>query len=233
MAEPQRALLPKHVGVIMDGNRRWAAQHGVPTFRGHRAGFDALFALIPVIKQLGIPYVTIYTFSTENWLRSQTEVKALMKLVLWVVKNRLKTLKEQGIRVCIIGSKQGIPADILAALQRAETETASGNALTLGVCFNYGGQQEIVDATKAMIRTGVPVDDVTPETFAQYLYAPAIPPVDLVIRTSGEYRLSGFMLWRTQYAELYFSDVLWPDFNEAELNTALEWYAERKRRFGK
>jgi len=224
--------LPRHIGFIMDGNRRWAAERGLPTIEGHRAGFEALFALIPVIKRLGIPYVSIYVFSAENWQRSQAEVKGIMKLLLWVVKNKLKAFKKEGIRIRIIGSRAGIPADIMAALEQAETETAECSEGTLGVCFNYGGQQEVVDAAKGALAAGVSPDDLTIETFSQYMYEPDMPELDLVVRTSGEQRLSGFMLWRAAYAELYFTPLMWPSFSEAELRRAVQAYADRKRRFG-
>lgn len=224
--------LPQHIGVVMDGNRRWAKAHGVPTHEGHRAGFEALFALVPAIKELGIPYVTVYAFSTENWLRSKAEVNGILKLLLWVVKNRLKAFKKEGIRIRIVGSKDGIPSDALSALETAEAETADGTTMTLGVCFNYGGQQEIVDAYKKILEANVAPEELTAEAFANYIYEPEIPAIDLLIRTSGEQRLSGFMLWRAAYAELYFTEKMWPDFSPTELTKALDAYAERQRRYG-
>jgi undecaprenyl diphosphate synthase len=231
-AGPQPGELPRHIGFIMDGNRRWAKQHGLLPVEGHRAGFEALFALIPIIKRMGIPYVSIYVFSAENWSRAEAEVQGVMKLLLWVVKHKLKTFKKEGISIRIIGSRQNVPADVLAALEYAEAETAGNTEGTLGVCFNYGGRQEIVDAAQAAMADGVTADQLTPETFSHYLYHPDIPDLDLVVRTSGERRLSGFMLWRAQYAEFCFTPVLWPDFSEAVLRDVLDEYAQRARRFG-
>jgi len=224
--------LPQHVGIIMDGNRRWATAHGGAASDGHRAGFEALFALLPVVRRLGISHVSIYAFSAENRLRSAEEVGGIMKLLRWVVAHKLPDLKAQGVRVRIIGSKEDLPRMERAALERAERETAACSNLTLGVCFNYGGQQEIVDAVKRIVTADMDPRDITPEHFAQYLYEPDIPPIDLLVRTSGERRLSNFMLWRAAYAELYFTDVLWPDFTETDLQQALAAYAHRQRRFG-
>lgn len=224
--------LPRHIGFIMDGNRRWARQRGLQPVEGHQAGFETLFALIPALKRLGIPYVTIYIFSAENWSRAQSEVQGIMKLLLWIVRHKLKPFKKEGIAIRIIGSRQNVPADVLAALEHAEAETANNTEGTLGVCFNYGGRQEIVDAARAAMADGVTADQLTPETFGQYLYQPDIPDLDLVVRTSGERRLSGFMLWRAQYAEFCFTPVLWPDFSEAVLHDVLDEYAQRARRFG-
>jgi undecaprenyl diphosphate synthase len=155
-----------------------------------------------------------------------------LKLLLWVVKNRLKAFKKEGIRIRIVGSKEGVPSDALAALEAAEAETVNGTTMTLGVCFNYGGQQEIIDAYKNLLAANISPEALTTELFSQHIYEPEVPPIDLVIRTSGEQRLSGFMLWRAAYSELYFTDTFWPDFDKAELTKALDAYAERQRRYG-
>lgn len=224
---------PAHIGIIMDGNRRWATQHGVTTLEGHRAGYRALKALLPVFKQMGIKYLTVYAFSAENWSRSKTEVKGLLGLLKWVFKHELSEFMKNEVRIRIIGSLDGLSADIVKVLNDAEQKTQSNKAGTLGVCFNYGGQAEIVDAAKKLIEQGIVAAQVTAEKFAQALYAPDIPPIDLLIRTGGEQRLSGFMLWRSDYAELYFTDKYWPDFGVADLKTAVADYASRQRRYGK
>jgi len=232
MSDNQLAT-PQHIGIIMDGNRRWAQAHGKHTTAGHKAGFEALFALLEPIKERGIPYVTIYAFSTENWQRSKAEVTGLMRLLHWVVANKVKVLKEQGVKVVIIGDKTNLPAAERKALERAEAETAHNSELTLGVCFNYGGQHEIVDATRRILSKGVAAESVTLESFAAELYAPELPPLDLVVRTSGEQRLSNFMLWRAAYAELVFVDKYWPDYSAEDLDNVLAEYARRQRRHGK
>lgn len=224
--------LPRHMGFIMDGNRRWAKAHGVPTLEGHRKGYEVLSPLLPVVQRLGIPYITIYAFSTENWNRAEAEVAGLMKLLLWVAKHELKTFLRQNIRLRIVGAREHVPPDVAKALANAEEKTAHCNGLTMSICFNYGGQQEIADAVKSIVTAGIKADDITPELVAEHLYAPDLPPLDLVVRTSGEQRISGFMLWSAAYAELYFTETLWPDFDEAELMAALHSYAERGRRFG-
>ncbi len=222
----------QHLGVIMDGNRRWAKQYGLSTIEGHQAGYRALMELLPPVQKLHIPYITFYAFSTENWSRDKLEVKGIMKLMLWVVNTKLDDFVKENIRILLVGSEDNVPPDVLKALRRAEAATAHCTGIVLGICFNYGGQQEIADAMKQLTAKGVAAEDITIDVLSQCMYAPEMPPLDLIIRTSGERRLSGFMLWRAAYAELYFTDVFWPDFDEKELNLALADYAQRGRRFG-
>lgn len=224
--------IPQHIGIIMDGNRRWAKAHGSSAIEGHRAGYKALKALLPAVKQAGIPYFTVYAFSSENWSRAKDEVKGLMQLLKWVFTNELKSLIKEGIKIRIIGSLENIPDDIVKILRKAEKATAQNEAGTLGICFNYGGQHEIVDATKKIIADKLEPAKLTIEKFAKYLYEPDIPPIDLIIRTSGEQRLSNFMLWRAAYSELVFVHKHWPDFNETDLDNAIKEYSERQRRYG-
>ena len=188
--------------------------------------------LLPMVLRLKIPYVTIYALSTENWARDKAEIQGLMQLVRYVLTKQLQIFIKQDIRIRIIGSREHLPPGIDGLLDRAEQETAHCSGMVLGICFNYGGQQEIADACKGVMASGVEAGGVTPELIASHLYAADMPPLDLVVRTSGEQRLSGFMLWQASYAELYFTDVLWPDFDEAELTKALRDYAARGRRFG-
>ncbi len=223
---------PKHVGIIMDGNRRWAAEHGVSTIDGHRAGYQALKALLPAVKRSKVEYLTVFAFSTENWSRSASEVSGLMGLLKWVMKNELHTFMEEDIRIRVIGSKQNLPAGVQELLDNAEQKTAKNKSGTLGVCFNYGGRQEITDAVRKIIQEGVAADDITEELIAKNLYAADIPPLDLIIRTSNEQRLSNFMLWRSDYAELYFIKKHWPEVTEDDFDEALAEYAKRQRRFG-
>lgn len=224
--------LPKHLGIIMDGNRRWAKEHGLNVSEGHKAGYRALKALLPVIKSHKIQYLSIYAFSSENWSRAKNEVGGLMQLLKWAFKNELNDLVEEGIRIRILGSKEGVPKDILRILEKTEDATKNNLEGTLCVCFNYGGQQEILDAVKQIVPKNVEGKNITKEYFEQFLYAADIPPVDLIIRTSGEQRLSNFMLWRAAYSELIFVKKHWPDFTEKDLQECLEEYSARQRRFG-
>jgi undecaprenyl diphosphate synthase len=227
------AVVPQHLGLILDGNRRWARAQGLPTFDGHRKGYENLKTIGKAGIKRGIKYVTAYVFSTENWSRSKEEVDYLMKLLLWVAKHEVAELNRENIRVRFIGSKDRLNDKILKAIDNAEELTKNNTTGTLVLCLNYGGQQEIADAVKAVMNRGVRADEVTKEVVEQQLYAPDIPPIDLIIRTSGEQRLSNFMLWRAAYSELYFVEKHWPDFNEDDLDVALADYAGRERRHGK
>lgn len=223
----------RHLGLIMDGNRRWAKEHNKPVAEGHKEGFRALKALMSTVKELKIEYLSIYSFSSDNWKRKKEEVDALMALVRWVLKNEIKSFKKENIRLRVIGSRQNVPADILELIEKAEADTADRTGGTLAICFNYGGKEEILDATRSIIRQGLKPADVTKEVFEQNLYSNDIPPVDMVVRTSGEHRTSGFMLWRSDYSELMFLDKYWPDFCPDDLYKIVEEYSRRKRRYGK
>lgn len=227
-----QSQLPRHIGFIVDGNRRWAKERGKRSQYGHRAGAQQLKEIAKVIKRKGIPFASAYIFSTENWKRAQEEVNFLMDLTIKLVERDLDELHQENIKIVHIGSREGVPDKVLKALDKAIKKTAQNTATTFGLCFNYGGQHEIIDAVKTMVRDGVNVDDITTEQLGARLYAPEVPSLDFIVRTSGENRLSNFMLWRGAYAELYFPECYWPDFTEEELDAALDEYARRQRRFG-
>lgn len=232
MDKPLGATLPKHVGLILDGNRRWAREHGVPVYEGHKQGYRNVETILDAAVERGIEYVSVYAFSTENWSRSADEVRQLMKLFLWVFKHELGNLKRHGIRVHVLGSKLRIGKALLKAIHIAEQETKDNTRGTLLFCLDYGGQQEIVDAMKQLIADGTAASDITPGLISDELRSSGVPPVDLIIRTSGEQRLSNFMLWQAAYSEFMFTPTKWPDFTVAEFDEMLAAYAERGRRFG-
>lgn len=223
------AALPVHLGIIMDGNRRWARAQGKPTLEGHRQGLEAFKDVSLAAFDRGIKYVSAYAFSTENWQRTQEEVSYLMGLVVKGVEKHLETFHKAGIRLLMLGNRQGVSTKVLKAIDQAVDTTANNTRGTLAICLNYGGHEEIAQAAQAVANAG---QAISPQNLSQHLYAAAMPPIDLLIRTSGEQRLSGFMLWRAAYAELYFTDTLWPDFTEQDLDKALKDYVTRQRRFG-
>jgi undecaprenyl diphosphate synthase len=223
---------PEHLGLILDGNRRWAREHGKPIAEGHRQGYKTLKKICKSALKHGVRYVSAYVFSTENWQRDQKEVQDLMKLLLWICKHEVKELDREGIRIRVIGHKLRLGHALARAIHEAEEKTKDNDRGTLSLCLDYGGQQEIVEATKRIVAEGVDPDDITPELLSKYLYAPDVPPVDLIIRTSGEQRLSNFMLWEAAYSELAFNSAYWPDFTEEDLDRELEKYSKRHRRFG-
>lgn len=225
--------LPTHVGYIVDGNRRWATLRGKNAYAGHYAGYKKLIDVALDTLAAGVPYVSAYVFSTENWKRSEEEIKGLMGLLLRVLKNDAHIFIENNIRVHVAGSRDRLKKPILRAIDEIESRTATlGSGGTLVLCLNYGGQQEIADALKSIIERGVASDDVTAEIIQNSLYAPEVPPCDLIVRTSGEQRLSNFMLWRAAYSELLFVDTLWPDMTKRDVTAILDEYTRRKRRFG-
>lgn len=223
---------PRHVGYILDGNRRWAKAHGLPAYEGHLAGYNALRDVIEATFEAGVEYVSIYAFSTENWKRSEDEVQKLMGLILAHFRGDLPVFVKNSIRVKILGSRVGLSDKIIQTIEEAETGTKDGTRGTLAVCFNYGGQLEIADALKKMVEAGTSTDDITPETIAAHLYSPEVPPIDIVVRTSGEQRLSNFMLWRAAYSEFCFLDKPWPDMTKEDVTAILKEYSQRNRRFG-
>jgi len=231
MSEESLAV-PRHLGIILDGNRRWAKEHNLPIIEGHRQGFLNAKKLGLSLFDLGIEYVSAYVFSTENWKRSKDEVRDLMKLFLWVAKHEIKELHADNIRVRMLGSRERLSKALLKAIDDAEELTRHNTRGTLLLCVDYGGHQEIVDAVKQLVSRGVKAADVTPELIAENLYEPDVPPVDLVIRTSGEQRLSNFMLWRAAYSELLFTKTYWPALSEEEMREMIDEYGRRQRRFG-
>lgn len=227
-----QAELPNHIGIILDGNRRWAKQQGLAGVEGHRRGAEVFRQVSLSAFDLGVKNLSAYIFSTENWQRTEEEVSYLMKLIVKAVEKYLEEFNQRGIRIVILGSRVGLQSSVLEAIDRTEAKTHSNKKGTLAICLNYSGQQEIVDTTKKLILKKYKVEDITPKVFEQNLYSPEIPPVDLLIRTSGEQRISGFMLWRIAYAELLFVDKFWPDYNSQDLSEAVAIYAKRQRRFG-
>lgn len=225
-------MVPEHLGLILDGNRRWARQRGLPVIEGHRRGYLTLKAITKAAVKRGVRYLSAYVFSSENWKRDQTEVRDLMKLFTWVLKHEVKELHRENIRIRVIGNKLKLGAALAKAVMQAEEMTKHNTRATLLLCLDYGGQQEIVEAVKRIAVSGIDPEDITPELIAHHLYAPDVPPVDLIIRTSGQQRLSNFMLWESAYSELLFTKTNWPDFKETDLDKAFEDYAGIERRFG-
>ncbi len=221
---------PAHVAVIMDGNGRWAKRRHLPRLLGHRAGVGALERLVRSMKGSGIRYLSVYAFSTENWNRPQQEVNGLMKLFAFYAKRKIRAMAAEGLRVRFAGRRDNLSSDLQSLISWCEVETAGGAEMDLIVCFNYGGRQEIIDAVQAAQKAGCEIR--TEEDMKRFLYLPDVPDPDLVIRTSGEMRLSNFLLWQCSYSEFYFTDVLWPDFTPQEFQKALSAFAERDRRYG-
>ena len=225
-------LIPQHIGFVVDGNRRWAKKHGLPTYEGHLAGYNGLKDVLIESLNRGVKYASAYVFSTENWKRTAEEVNSLMGLLLRVLESDVPIFVENRIRLRVIGTREGLPKAVIKAIDRAEATTAELDGGELLLCLNYGGHLEIADACKKIIESGVAADEVTPELIAKNLYAPEVPPCDLIVRTSGEQRLSNFMLWRAAYSELMFIDKNWPDMTKDDVSVILEEYQRRNRRFG-
>ena len=225
--------LPVHVAIIMDGNGRWAVGRGLPRLEGHRAGLNAARKIIRRLGEREVKYVTLYTFSTENWKRPASEIEGLFNLLKSVVHREAAELHKNNVRIVHTGRIEGIPPDMLSEIQKAVKLTSKNTGLQLALAFNYGGRQEIVDAVRAIVTENVPAEQVDEEMVARHLYNAGTPDVDLVIRSAGEMRLSNFLIWQSAYAEYYFSDAMWPDFNEAEIDRALDAFSRRKRRFGR
>lgn len=233
---PSAFDVPRHVAIIMDGNGRWAAARGLPRVEGHRRGVEALRRTIRAAGEIGIKIVTIFSFSAENWSRPANEVGELMGLLRRFIRNDLAELHKSNVRVRVIGERKGLEADIERLLVEAEELTKTNDGLTLVVAFNYGARQEIVRAVRsiaAVVKQGdLNVADIDMDMFAGFLDAPDIPDPDLIIRTSGEQRLSNFLLWQAAYSELVFVPTYWPDFDRATLESAIREYQQRERRFG-
>lgn len=218
----------------MDGNGRWAAQRSLPRTAGHEAGEDALFRVIDGILELGVEWFTVYAFSTENWRRPPDEVRFLMNFNERILSRHRDSLHERGVRIRFAGRKDWrVPGRIARQMTEAEELTAKNSRLTFTICFNYGGRAEIVDSVRALVADRVPADKVDERQIRAHLYYPDMPDPDLIIRTSGEYRISNFLLWELAYSELVFTDVLWPDFDRDHLFDAVREYQHRERRYGK
>jgi undecaprenyl diphosphate synthase len=236
MMKTAEVRIPRHVAIIMDGNGRWAQRRGLPRIHGHQVGTESVRAIVRACKKAGVKYLTLYAFSVENWVRPKTEIRGLMRILKRFLTREEKELHENQVRLRVIGRLHDLPADVQAELKRVMkvTEQYTGGQLILAL--SYGGRAEIVDAVRSIakkVKKGeIRPDSIDDTTVAENLYAPDIPDPDLMIRTSGEYRISNFLLWQLSYAEFYITDVLWPDFREEEFARALEAYSRRRRRFG-
>jgi undecaprenyl diphosphate synthase len=229
--------LPRHVAIIMDGNGRWAKKKAQNRVFGHEEGANAVRDVVRCARKVGVSYLSLYVFSKENWKRPKMEISALWRLLKAMLRSELPELIENEVRLRHIGDREGIPRDILEEMDRVQERTAEFDKLVLSLCVNYGGRQEIAYAARmfaADVEAGrYRPEDCTPELLSRYLYAPEIPNPDLLIRTSGEYRISNFLLWQLAYSEIYITSTLWPDFREQELVEAIRDYQKRERRFGR
>lgn len=227
-----RPTIPRHVAIVMDGNGRWAKKRFMPRFFGHKQGVDALVRTVLSCADRGVEYVTVFAFSSENWKRPTEEVSGLMGLVLVAVAKYLGKLADKGVRICIVGDRTQVSDKLRQAWEQAESSTRHNTRITLSVAFNYGGRWDIVQACRQAIAEGVAPQDLDEAKLNDYMALSHAPDPDLFIRTGGEVRISNFLLWQAAYAELYFSDCLWPEFGDAELDAAFAEYARRDRRFG-
>jgi undecaprenyl diphosphate synthase len=228
--------IPRHVAIIMDGNGRWAGQRGLPRVEGHRHGAESVRAVVREASRLGVEVLTLYAFSVENWSRPKTEVTILMRLLGQFLKQELKELDANGVRLQAIGRLQDLPDDVRHRLEAAIAKTAQNTGLNLVIALSYGGRVELLEAAKSLMESAkrgeLAPADLDEKTLSDRLYTAGLPDPDLVIRTSGEMRLSNFLLWQTSYAEFYTTPVLWPDFREKDFRQALTEYARRQRRYG-
>ena len=224
--------VPKHVAIIMDGNGRWARQRGLPRTEGHRQGVENLRRILNASVREGVRILTIYAFSTENWNRPKYEVQMLMRLLEIFLDRELNSLNENGVQIRHIGEMDGVHPRMQKKIREACEFTRHNTRLILNVAFNYGGRKEIIQAVRRIVREGIPEDQVTEDLISRYMYTGDLPDPDLIIRTSGELRVSNFLIWQGSYSEYYVTPTFWPDFDEAEFHKALEVYAQRQRRFG-
>lgn len=220
-----------HLGIIADGNRRWAKAHNLPTLEGHRQGVNRVEEIVEALADTEVKYVSFYLFSTENWQRSADEVGYLMKLAASTIDRFTKKAVDNNVRIAVLGSKEHVDSALWAKIENAEKVTADNTGLTMAVCFNYGGRSEIADAATKAMQAGE--KEITPEIISKYIYHPEIPDVDLIVRTSGEERISGFQLWRSAYAEFMFLGKMFPDLTGADCVDMIEEFHRRQRRFGK
>ena len=224
--------LPRHVGIIMDGSGRWARGRGLPRMAGHRAGTENIRSILRAAVELGIPILTIYAFSTENWGRPRAEVRGLLRLLERVLDREVPELHAEGVQLRHLGREDRIPAASLRKVREAIGLTQHNDRLILNVAFNYGGRAEIVDAVRSIVAAGIPVEEIDEAVVGKHLYTCDLPDPELIIRTSGEMRVSNFLVWQGVYAEYYVTPTLWPDFDADDLRAALLSYAERERRMG-
>ena len=229
---PPLPKLPQHVGIIMDGNGRWARQRGMPRLRGHRAGVENLRRVLQAGVELGVPVVTLYAFSTENWCRPEAEVRGLMRLLAESLDKEVDELHRNGVQLRHIGDLAPLSDILKSRIQAAIELTKNNDRLVANIAFNYGGRQEITAAVREIVREQIPPEDITEGVISAHLYTAGQPQVELIIRTSGEFRVSNFLLWQGAYAEYYISPLYWPDFDKDEFYQALQAFGQRDRRFG-
>ena len=224
--------IPKHVAIIMDGNGRWAKEKGKLRVEGHKKGAENIEKIIDYSIKLGVKYLTVYAFSTENWKRPEAEVKALMKLFAKYLDDKKEELKKQGVKLLVTGTEENIPSKLLKKIRDTEEYLSDCDQITFNIAFNYGGRKEIVDGINKILKENRGNEEINEEEFKKYMYRPEIPDPELVIRTSGEFRVSNFLLWEIAYSEFYVTNVYWPDFDEREYDLAIASYNKRDRRFG-
>jgi len=229
----ERASIPRHIAIIMDGNGRWAERRGLPRLAGHRAGTENIRRILQTVYRSGIPYLTLFAFSTENWGRPDAEVKGLLEILQSVIVDEARALHEQNVRIRHLGVTERLPADLAQSIGQAVELTRRNSGLNLCVAFDYGGRAEIVDAVRTLLDGGTAAEDITEATISASLYLPDVPEPDLIIRTAGEQRISNFLIWQAAYAEFYATDVCWPDFDDNEVARAIAEYGRRKRSFGR
>ncbi len=229
---PRLPRLPQHVGIIMDGNGRWARQRGMSRLRGHRAGVENLRHVLQAAVELGVPVVTLYAFSTENWNRPEAEVRGLMRLLSESLDKEVDELHRNGVQLRHVGDLAPLSDVLKSRIQAAIELTKNNDRLVANIAFNYGGRQEITAAVREIVREQIPPEDITEEVISARLYTAGQPQVELIIRTSGEFRVSNFLLWQGAYAEYYISPLYWPDFDKGEFYKALQAFGQRDRRFG-
>ncbi len=223
---------PRHIGLIMDGNGRWAERRGLPRLAGHREGLANAHRVVEILLSYGIEYVTLYVFSTENWRRPREEVEGIFQILEERLAEEVEFAREEGIRILHLGKLDWLPSGLRGAVGQAVDLTRNGEKMVFGLALNYGARGEMAEAVRCLVRDGIRASDVDEALFSRYLYTSGIPDPDIIIRTGGEMRLSNFLLWQAAYAELYFTPVLWPDFDHAEIDKALAAYRKRQRRFG-
>ena len=225
--------IPAHIAIIMDGNGRWAKQRGLKRTEGHRAGTETARAVVTRCRELGVKHLTLYTFSKENWSRPKDEVKTLFDLLTTFLTKEEKSLKEQGIRLKVLGELDDMPLTVRQVLKHVMRQTDNCTDMTLNLALNYSGRDDILRATRALVAKGIPAEEITEENFTAELWTAGQPDPDLIIRTSGELRLSNYLLFQCAYSEFYFTDIYWPDFSPEELDNAIRELNKRQRRFGK
>ncbi len=224
--------VPQHIAIIMDGNGRWARQRGLPRHAGHRAGTENIRRIVRTCQDVGVRFLTLYAFSTENWSRPTAEVRGLMLILSEFIDRETEALHAEGVQIRHLGTTEGLAERLKRKVQYAVERTANNTTMTLAVAFNYGGRADVIQAVRQMVAANVPPDAITEQTLAEHLYTRGMPDPDLIIRTGGEFRLSNFLIWQAAYSEYYATPIFWPDFDIAELEKAINVFEQRERRFG-